>query len=440
MNINPQNQTSAALEQMIKGIDRQEFYAGVLTRSRIATIYDKYYPMLISKLPINEDQAIRTLLIYSLRYINMSVQHIDVLLINGLTDISRLDLDRPEKDIAIQLMQENREISDIDTISRIIGQINNKLPNDLQERFSPYLKIVAIQKLLSLLGAEVLIGDREASVFGQRLVPISVPKEGFQGSMNNRLDANTTTSNNLNKNSSLDNNYLDDLDKVLGKSTVADLQKQGYDLKDVSRERIKMNINKGTYEQQLAAVLGSGNTTDRVTNDVLPQNVLFGKYVDTAPELQMDAKTKELYYFDDTSRSLIPLKDVEKINTDAISRRKLETMLKDYELSNKELASIVMDPYKTNGESTKRKYSAKGEVVNTSKLTDQQRNRLNIEDKGNADDDSIEGLDGWYIYLTVFVIVMVLLIGGYFGYRWFSTRKPTLGSSQANTKTNNRLN
>jgi hypothetical protein len=168
--------------------------------------------------------------------------------------------------------------------------------------------------------------------------------------------------------------------------------------------------------------------------------VLFGKYVDTAPELQMDAKTKELYYFDDTSRSLIPLKDVEKINADAISRRKLETMLKDYELSNKELASIVMDPYKTNGESTKRKYSAKGEVVNTSKLTDQQRNRLNIEDKGNADDDSIEGLDGWYIYLTVFVIVMVLLIGGYFGYRWFSTRKPTLGSSQANTKTNNRLN
>jgi hypothetical protein len=443
MNINPQNQASAALEQMIKGIDRQEFYAGVLTRSRIATIYDKYYPQLISKLPLNEDQAIRTLLVYSLRYINMSVQHIDVLLINGLTDISRIDLDRPEKDIAIQLMQENREISDIDTISRIIGQINNKLPNDLQERFSPYLKIVAIQKLLSLLGAEVLVGDREASVFGQRLVPISAPKEGFQNSMNNRLDANTTTSNNSNKKSSLDNNYLDDLDKVLGKSTVTDLQKQGYDLKDISRERIKMNINKGTYEQQLAAVLGSGNTTDRVTKDVLPQNVLYGKYVDTAPELQMDAKTKELYYFDDTSRSLIPLTDVEKINADTISRRKLESMLKDYELSNKELASIVMDPSKTNDGATKRKYSAKGEVINTDKLTDLQRNRLNLGDKSKAD-DIIEGLDGWYIYLIVFVIVMVLVIGGYLGYRWY-TRKQAVGSSQANTKnnatktTNNRL-
>jgi hypothetical protein len=434
MNINPQNQTSAALEQMIKGIDRQEFYTGVLTRSRIATIYDKYYPQLISKLPLNEDQAIRTLLVYSLRYINMSVQHIDVLLINGLTDISRLDLDRPEKDIAIQLMQENREISDIDTISRIIGQVNNKLPNDLQERFSPYLKIVAIQKLLSLLGAEVLVGDRDASVFGQRLVPIV--KEGFQGSsMNNRLDANTTTSSNSNKKSSLDNNYLDDLDKVLGKSAVTDLQKQGYDLKDISRERIKMNINKGTYEQQLAAVLGSGNTGDRVTKDVLPQNVLYGKYVDTAPELQMDAKTKELYYFDDTSRSLIPLKDVEKINADAISRRKLEAMLKDYELSNKELASIVMDPSKTNGDDTKRKYSAKGEVVNTSKLTDIQRNRLNIDNKGKAE-DVVEGLDGWYIYLIVFVIVMFLIIGGYFGYRWYLSRKPVAGSSQANTKNN----
>ncbi len=439
MNINPQNQTGAALEEMIRGIDRQEFYAGVLTRTRIATIYDKYYPQLISKLPLNEDQAVRTLLVYSLRYINMSVQHIDVLLINGLTDIARLDLDRPEKDIAIQLMQENREISDIDTISRIIGQINNKLPNDLQERFSPYLKIVAIQKLLSLLGAEVLVGDREASVFGKRLVP--VVKESFQGSsMNNRLDANTTNSNNSNSKSSLDNNYLDDLDKVLGKTAVSDLQKQGYDLKDISRERIKMNINKGTYEQQLAAVLTSGNTSDRVTKDVLSQNVLYGKYVDKTPELHMDAKTKELYYFDDTSRSLIPLKDVEKINADAISRRKLEAMLKDYELSNKELASIVMDQSKTNGDDTKRKYSAKGEVVNTNKLTNLQRNRLNITNKGKSDDAIIEGLDGWYIYLIVFVIVMFLIIGGYFGYRWYSSRKPTSGSSQANTKPNNKLN
>lgn len=443
MNINPQNQTSAALEQMIKGIDRQEFYAGVLTRTRIATIYDKYYSQLISKLPLNEDQVIRTLLVYNLRYINMSVQHIDVLLINGLTDISRLDLDRPGKDIAIQLMQENREISDIDTISRIIGQINNKLPNDLQERFSPYLKIVAIQKLLSLLGSEVLVGDRNASVFGQRLVPIV--KEEFQNSsMNNRLDANTSIS--PNKKTSLDNNYLDDLDKVLGKTTVADLQKQGYDMKDISRERIKMNISKGTYEQQLAAVLGNGNTSDCITKDVLPQNVLYGKYVDTTPELQMNAKTKELYYFDDTSRTLIPLKDVEKINADTISRRKLESMLKDYELSNKELASIVMDASKTNGEDTKRKYNTKGEVINTSKLTDQQRNRLNIGNNGKYGTNIHEGLDRWYIYLIVFVIVMVLVIGGYFGYKWYLSRNAALGSSQANTKnnasktTNNRLN
>ena len=425
MNINPQNQASAALEQMIRGIDRQEFYTGVLTRARIATIYDIYYPQLISKLPLNEDQAIRTLLVYSLRYINMSVQHVDVLFINGLTDITRLDLDRPEKDLVIQLIHENREINDIDTIGRIVGQINNKLPMDLQERYTPYLKIATIQKLLSIIGAEVLVADREASVFGQRLVPVikGIGKEGFQSGSNstsNRLDANTTSksANNSGKGGSLENNYLDDLDKVLGKDTVSDLQKQGYNLQDISRERIKMNINKGTYEQQLAAVLTSGNTTDRVTKDVLPQNVLYGKYVDTTPELQMDAKTKELYYFDDTSRSLVPLKDVEKINADTISRRKLEAMLKDYELSNKELESIIMDPSKKNGESdSKRKYSAKGEIVNTSKLTQQQRDRLNPSK--NKFEDEKEGLDGWYIYIIVFVIVMTILIGGYFGYRWY---------------------
>lgn len=421
MNINPQNQTGAALEQMIRGIDRQEFYAGVLTRSRIATIYDKYYPHLISKLPLNEDQVIRTLLVYSLRYINMSVQHVDVLLINGLTDIARLDLDRPEKDLVIQLVQENREINDIDTISRIVSQINNKLPMDLQERYTPYLKTVTIQKLLTILGAEVLVGNRESSVFGERLVPVIKDREAFQNIMSNRLDANTTPKPTK---SSLDNNYLDDLDKVLGKDTVAALQKQGYDLKDISRERVKMNINKGTYEQQLSAVLSSGNTSDRVTKDVLPQNVLFGKYVDTEPEIQMDAKTKELYYFDDTSRTLIPLKDVEKINADIISKRKLEAMLKNYELSNNELAAIVIDPSKINGDNgSNRKYNAKGEVINTNKLTPQQRERLNLSA------DNFDGLDGWYIYLIIFVVIMVLVIGGYFGYRWYSKRQ-AIGQQQ----------
>lgn len=439
MNINPQNQTGAALEQMIRGIDRQEFYIGVLTRARIATIYDKYYPQLISKLPLNEDQAIRTLLVYSLRYINMSVQHIDVLLVNGLTDIARLDLDRPEKDLVIQLVQENREISDIDTISRIIGQINNKLPMDLQERYTPYLKIATIQKLLSIIGAEVLVADREASVFGQRLVPVVNSKEGFQsGSMNNRLDAANNNSSANNTGSSLDNNYLDDLDNVLGKDTVAELQKQGYNLKDISRERIKMNINQGTYEQQLSALLKGGNTTDRVTKDVLSQNVLYGKYVDTTPELHMDAKTKELYYFDETSRSLIPLKDVEKINADVISRRKLEAKLKNYELSNKELESIIMDPSKKNGNSgDKRKYNAKGEVINSGKFTNQQRERLNLDGKqstGNADSD--EGLDGWYIYIIVFVVVMTLLIGGYFGYRWYSTRRAAVTDGRSSQTAN----
>jgi hypothetical protein len=450
MNINPQNQTGAALEQMIRGIDRQEFYAGVLTRARIATIYDKYYPQLISKLPLNEDQAIRTLLVYSLRYINMSVQHVDVLLVNGLTDIARLDLDRPEKDLVIQLVQENREISDIDTISRIIGQINNKLPMDLQERYTPYLKIATIQKLLSIIGAEVIVADREASVFGQRLVPvvsdIGNNKEGFQsGSMNNRLDAANNNSSANNTGSSLDNNYLDDLDKVLGKNTVAELQKQGYNLKDISRERIKMNINQGTYEQQLSALLKGGNTTDRVTKDVLSQNVLYGKYVDTTPELHMDAKTKELYYFDETSRSLIPLKDVEKINADVISRRKLEAKLKDYELSNKELESIIMDPSKKNGDNGgKRKYNAKGEVINSGKFTKQQRDRLNLNEansnKSEANNTENEGLDGWYIYIIVFVIVMAVLIGGYFGYRWYSTRQLSSVTNGRSSQTANAAN
>jgi hypothetical protein len=416
MNINPANQTATALEHMIKSIPREEFYTGIVTRARVANIYDKYYPTLINKLPLNEDQAIRTLLVYSLRYVNMSVQHIDILLINGLEYITRADLDKPEVELAIMLVRENKEDYDLDTITRIVGQINNKLPMDLRERFFPRLKIAVIQKLYALLGMNVI--QRAAN---------GVTVEQFQ----DRLEANNTNlaeNSTSNNSTSLDNNYLDDLETVLGKNTVQELQDSGYDLKDISRERIKMNINKGTYEEQLDMAVEAGNTPDMVTTDVPTQNVLFAKYLDRTPQLHMDPATKELYYFDEVSRSLIPMSDVEKIDVTGMSKRKLENTLKAYELPEKELDSLVMDADKVDIQ----KSSPKNNIINSRLLTPEQKAWLattTTAAKLQADSEG-SGLRWYYWVLIVIAVLVVLAVIGYFVYRRLQ-KSSSMGSTNA---------
>ena len=166
------------------------------------------------------------------------------------------------------------------------------------------------------------------------------------------------------KRSSLEDNYLDDLEQVLGKDTLAELKKQGYDPKDFSTEAISMNINQGTYEEQLMKLAPNGgqvpgdiinNTqpsptatdangqplpTTRITNKS-GEEVLTAGYVDNNPELQMDIKNRDLYYYDKTSCSLVPLKDAEVIDGSVpLTRRQLDYMFKEYNLSPAEIENL----------------------------------------------------------------------------------------------------
>lgn len=164
------------------------------------------------------------------------------------------------------------------------------------------------------------------------------------------------------KRSSLEDNYLDDLEQALGKDTLAQLKKQGYDPKDFSTEAVTMNINQGTYEEQLmklapqqGQVPGTINTqpsptatsadgqplpSTRITNKA-GNEVLAAGYVENNPELHMDIKKRDLYYYDKTSCSLVPLKDAEVVDGSAVlTRRQLDHLFKEYNLSPAEIENL----------------------------------------------------------------------------------------------------
>ncbi len=342
MNTNPMNQSQQAFNVFLSAVKKEDLYSDLLTRARVGQIYDKYRTV-SQTLPLNDDQVIRGLIVACARYTAMKIQDLTVLLVCGLDVVSRIDLDIPARDLAAKLANQNRDSTDLDTTNRILGQITTKLPFDLREKFTPEQRLGVVGLVYQLLGFQ--LGSDQKRMY-----------ETFTGSL---VSASKYMSDEQKK-SSLEDNYLDDLEQVLGKDTLAELKKRGYDPKDFSTEAVTMNINQGTYEEQLMALApksgsipGRINTqptgtnaagqplpTTRITNQA-GQEVLTAGYVDNNPELQMDIKKKDLYYFDKTSNSLVPLKDTEIIDGSTIlSRRQLDRLLKEYNLSPGEIENL----------------------------------------------------------------------------------------------------
>lgn len=323
------NQQQKAIEVLLGNIDTRELYTGVLTRARIGVLYDKYYGV-IQQLQLNEDIIIRALIIACLRYVNnMTVSDLSILMILGLTNITRQDLDLPEVQLAAKLVTENQDLTDIDSVNRVLGQINSKLPGDLQVRFTPIQKIGIIQRIYTLVGFQ-LTKSHEKRIY-----------ETFVG----RLSTTTPTlpltpAQQQQRN----DNDMDQLEVILGgKDKVAEFTKLGYSPKDFTSTAVEMNINQGTYEEQLDKSLANVSGTP-LTNGSPKQNVLKASYIDGTPELHMNIKSRELYQYDPISGSLQSIADAEKINGEnIISRRDLETKLTGYGLSKSELDALYLN-------------------------------------------------------------------------------------------------
>jgi hypothetical protein len=351
MNTNLLNQAPQVTEKFIKSIPSTEFYSTVLTRPKIANIYDKYYTPNQSLYQLTQEQVLRAIMVTSFRYINMSIQDVTVLLVYGLNDLTRSNLDLSEQHLAEKLAQQNPDKNDIDVINRIIAQVVTKLPADLREKLIPLLRIRMIQKLNGDLQH---MYDFMAAKRVKELKQIPNPsgiaepaqiqffKEGFQSATTQqRLVANNTP-----KTTALDNNFLkeeQDIRNSLGEKTVEELKASGYSINNIAKSSIDMRFNAGDYDRQLSAI-DSLPGNNKVTKDIIPENVLESTYVQRDPQLQMDAKTKELYYFDEYSGVLTPITDVQKIKgEDITSEKQINTLLKDYNLTKREVEQVLND-------------------------------------------------------------------------------------------------
>lgn len=323
MNINIQNQQNETLKKILMDIPVENFYSSVLTRDKVAKIYDKHINI-IRAYPINDEQIIRTLLVECLRYVNMKVSQMDVFLIIGLNFIERDDLYISPYKLASKLAAENRDINDLDVLNRILGQINTKLPYDLQTKLTPLHKVNILQYLHRLLP----VGENLAT-------------ETFENtqSTNNDSSKKITSSN---------NNFMKELSSVISQSDLDNLKSKGYDLSNFAKDMVKMDINAGTYQQQLLEYEAQKRDLKQElinSNKEKQDGIIRAKYIDTEPELHTDLLDDELYYYDEHSGSLVPLSVVESEHiiaeeSEIMTKKELENILKNYDIPGDEVDDV----------------------------------------------------------------------------------------------------
>ena len=98
---------------------------------------------------------------------------------------------------------------------------------------------------------------------------------------------------------------------LISETKIKELQSKGYDMNEIYNSLVKMELNEGTYEEQLKKL--EEKKEKDLKKYVIKKNRLKASYVQKDPQLQMDLKTKELYYYDKYICKLVIVEDFEKI-------------------------------------------------------------------------------------------------------------------------------
>ena len=368
MNTNIQNQQQETLKTILKKIPVESFYSNVLTRKQIANIYDENQDM-IKLFPVNEEQVIRMLIVECLRYVNMKVSQLDVLLVTGLNFIERDDLDITPHQLAKKLARENKDINDLDVLNRILAQINTKLPHDLQTRLTPLHKVNILQYLHRLLpvgenlAVEAFIDTTTSTTTTSGNATTTTSGNATTTTSGNATtttsgNATTTTSGNAttttagandnrgrNNNTSDKNNFMKELESVFSSFDLESLKQRGYDLALIANNMFNLEIGDGSYPEQLAsyeAQMRDLKSELIKKNEEEQKHIIRAKYIDTEPELHRDLTNNELHYYDEHSGSLIPLSEVENIEEEGeeMTKKELENILKEYDIPSDEVDDV----------------------------------------------------------------------------------------------------
>lgn len=417
MNTNIINQEQEALNILFSQIPEEEFYSSIVTRAKALALYEKYQHI-TSKLPLQPSVVIRAILTRLLRYIDMSIQQLDVLLAIAVNLLTVEVLKMPLEQLINHLVNENRDTSDVYIIERIVSQINNKLPYDLRPKFRPNHKIDIIKLINNSVAFQDNLKYLKEDVKQHASDKYYLTKYGVEG-------FNDTEG----KNTSLNNQYLKSLEldynNIVNHNDWDNLRNKGYELKDY-QDKVTMEIDAGTYETQLKDFLDNKAEAIKAEEDAQEEtsiSKILAMYVDKYPDLHYSPKEKKFYFYDHASGSLVDADEVNgefhvEVNSSdpklsAKDKKEFVQMLKEYNIPRNKIDNAV--DYIESTELLPDYAIVENDIVKNEDVVSE-----NIEDEDDIYEEDITNIivqeedmtekTNWIIYILIGLLLLVVVI------------------------------
>lgn len=414
MNTNIINQEQEALNILFSQIPEEEFYINILTRTKVLNIYEKY-EVKSSKLPLKPQVVIRAILNRALRYMDMSVQELDILLAVGINNLNKDVLKMSVEQLIHNLVQENIDTSDIYIIERIVGQINNKLPYDLRPKFRPEHKI----NIIKLINNSVAFKDnlKYFKDDTKQFTPdkFYLTKYGYEGFSNDN-------------NTSLDNKYLKSLEldynDIVNHNDWNNLRKKGYELKDY-QDKVTMEIDAGTYEQQLKLFLDDKAKTKKTEDNSKKETSLdkiLAMYIDKYPNLHYSPEDGKFYFYDHAGGTLIDADglnsefhiEIDTSNPKLSSKDKAEfvKMLKEYNIPRNKIDNAV--DYIESTDLLPNYNIVDGEIVSEENVSEDNVSEENVSEENISEliiqEEDMTNKTNWILYILIGLLILLVIV------------------------------
>lgn len=279
----------------------------------------------------DDDQLIRAVIAKQLRIVNMKVTDIKILLLVGLKNITRSDLDLSENVIVDKLIQENLEKYDLDILSRIVSQIRTKLPSDLSARLTPdhniNIKNIIVGNLHSKQ-SELL--ERFSNIYEYNLKDVDTPEELSEFHMELEKHREDTSYHALEEN-------LNKIPKEL-EQKISDFQMElekyaGQDTSYHAQEERHLKKKHDELEQELI------RATDLEHINTAREEKINAHYVEREPILAEDPEHKKMYHYDEHSKTLKRLPNKDELHKVSIDQ--MEKILKSHDISEADLKKTI---------------------------------------------------------------------------------------------------
>jgi hypothetical protein len=408
MNTNIINQEQEALNILFSQIPEEEFYSSIVTRSKALALYEKYQDKVI-KLPLKPQVVIRSILTRLLRYVDMSIQQLDVLLAIAVNNLTVEVLKMPMEQLIHHLVQENRDTSDVYIIERIVSQINTKLPYDLRPKFTPNHKIDIIKLINNSVAFQDNLKYLKEDAKQHTADKFYLTKYSVEG-FNDTEEQNTSLNNEYLKSLELDYN------DIVNHNDWDNLRNKGYELKDY-QDKVTMEIDAGTYETQLKDFLDNKAEAIKVEEDAQEEtsvSKILAMYVDKYPDLHYSPKDEKFYFYDHASGSLVDADEVNgefhvEVNASdpklsAKDKKEFIQMLKEYNIPRNKIDNAVNYIESTD--------LLPDYAIVDSEVVQEEENIPTEEDITNlvVQEEDMTEKTNWILYLLIGLLLLVVVI------------------------------